>query len=90
MEVCNDLVWGTVCDNGWDADDAQVVCRQLGYSLAEVHNFKVPEVPDGTGQIWLDQVNCVGTETSLLDCNVDLTGNHNCSHDMDAGVTCGE
>ena len=90
MEVCNDLIWGTVCDNGWDAADAQVVCRQLGYSFAEVHNFTVPDVPDGTGQIWLGQVNCVGTETSLLNCNVNFTDNHNCSHDMDAGVTCGE
>ena len=90
MEVCNDLIWGTVCDNGWDAADAQVVCRQLGYSFTEVHNFTMPDVPDGTGQIWLDQVNCDGTETSLLDCNVNLTGNHNCSHDMDAGVTCGK
>ena len=83
-------VWGTVCDIGWDVANAQVVCRQLGYLLAEAHILTGSDVPDGTGQIWLDQVNCVGTETSLLDCNVNLTGNHNCSHDMDVGVTCGK
>ena len=31
VEICLDNNWGGLCDNGWDANDAFVVCRQLGF-----------------------------------------------------------
>ena len=38
--------------------------------------------------IWLDQVNCLGTETRLVSCPANPIGQHDCSHIEDAGVRC--
>ena len=43
---------------------------------------------DGTGDIWLDNVQCRGTETRLVDCPHLPIGTHNCAHSEDAGVRC--
>ena len=42
----------------------------------------------GTGNIWLDQVACTGTETTLAACLANPIGIHDCSHFEDAGVRC--
>ena len=42
----------------------------------------------GAGQIWLDDVQCRGTETRLIDCPANPLGIHNCGHIEDAGVRC--
>ena len=87
VEICNNNVWGTVCDDLWGAPDAQVVCRQLGFStvgaVALTSGFT-----NGAGQIWLDDVQCRGTEARLIDCQHRPLGQHNCAHVEDAGVRC--
>ena len=33
LEICINFVWGTICDDSFDTNDAKVACRQLGYEV---------------------------------------------------------
>ncbi len=41
VEVCHEAVWGTVCSNGWETAEANVACKQLGYSRSGI-KYTVP------------------------------------------------
>ena len=80
--------WGIVCDDYWDDVDARVVCRQLGFGNTGDAILKYPSRVSHNTPIWLDDVNCNGHESRLIDCAHNGIENHNCEHYEDAGVTC--
>ncbi|XP_069056621.1 deleted in malignant brain tumors 1 protein-like isoform X2 [Pleurodeles waltl] len=89
VEVLHENTWGTVCDDHWGLINAHVVCRELGCGVA----LSAPGrafFGEGTGPIWLDEVNCMGNESSLMHCTASSLGKHNCGHGEDAGVVCSE
>ena len=87
VEVLHMGTWGTICDHSWDLRDANVVCRQLGYDGA-LSALRYAAFGRGTGQIWLDDVQCVGDEIAISDCYHRGWNVHNCGHHSDVGVVC--
>ena len=90
VEVYHNGEWGTVCDDGWDLNDAQVVCGQLGFDSATdvISTQNSAHYGQGSGQILLSNVNCVGNESTIVNCSHNGWGINSCSHDEDAGVRC--
>ncbi|XP_060905626.1 deleted in malignant brain tumors 1 protein-like [Labrus mixtus] len=87
VEILSNGTWGTVCDDDWDLEDAEVVCRQLNCGTA----LRAPgsaSFGEGTDPILLDDVACSGSERSLSDCQHSGYQNHDCTHNEDAGVIC--
>ncbi|XP_071961573.1 scavenger receptor cysteine-rich domain superfamily protein-like [Antedon mediterranea] len=90
VEVYHSGEWGTVCDDGWDYNDAVVVCRQLGGYLPKTLKASrcCGAYGSGIGPIMLDGVQCTGSEDNLHDCTHLGWTTHNCNHNEDAGVMC--
>ncbi|NWV12328.1 MARCO protein, partial [Ptilonorhynchus violaceus] len=84
VEIFHEGSWGTICDDGWSSKEAGVVCRMLGFNRAVSFFTATP----GTGQIWLDDVNCSGSEITIVDCSKREWGVNNCNHQEDVGVEC--
>ncbi len=104
LEICADKpdddegpVWGTVCDDYWTTRNANVACRQLGYTHAQSGAFALlrSHFGPGTGPILLDDIVCNGNEPNLLACPTasgqlarNVVGKHNCKSNETVGIRC--
>jgi hypothetical protein len=91
---------GTICDDKWTAANVLVTCRTLGCNTGG--GTFVESFGGGDGKIWMDEVECTGSENSLSEClfgpfrtrsapgsGTDANwGSHNCKHNEDVGVCC--
>ena len=87
VEVFYGGQWGTVCDDDWDITDANIVCRQLGFSKA-FNAWRSAHFGEGADKILMDDVGCGGNEKRLQYCVFRGWGVNDCFHSEDASVTC--
>ncbi|XP_050720144.1 uncharacterized protein LOC127000445 isoform X2 [Eriocheir sinensis] len=80
-------MWGTVCDDDFGFEEGHVLCRMMGWERA-VHVYKNNTYGPGTGSIWLDDLRCIGYESSVEDCQHMPWGLSNCEHNEDVGLQC--
>ena len=87
VEIFHSGQWGTVCSDSWDINDANIVCKQLGFRPA-TQAFGGASHGQGSGPIWMDDVACSGSESLLSECSHRGWGNSDCTHSKDASVQC--
>lgn len=86
LEIFMEEEWGTVCDYGWDYQDAKVLCRQLGYLRVKRDTYRVATRAGDRRSIWRSNFGCNGNENSLLECYSELT--IHCTHSYDVWTAC--
>jgi len=87
VEIKYDTEWGRVCNNDWDDTDASVVCKQLGYVDGRMERNGLSR-PHGAGYVRMDNVQCKGSESSILECKHTASWKPKLSTCSDAAVVC--
>ena len=68
--------WGTVCSQGFSNTSSLIACRQIGF---DGDGHSEPDHRNSLLPVRLNNVNCVGDETSLLQCPHDSVNQYNCA-----------
>ena len=89
VELCLKNRWGTICRHLWNNMDAKVACRQLGFTTYLRASAFRHGLSDGPGVALITEVNCIGNESTITECNHNETSNNICRERIqDAGVNC--
>lgn len=84
VQVCYKGHWGTVCASSWNAEEALVVCRQLGYTVLDTF-YSRTSATSVSDQI-VEDLSCTHNHFSLSNCDVTFGNPVNCT--FNAGLSC--
>ncbi|XP_036431297.1 scavenger receptor cysteine-rich type 1 protein M130-like [Colossoma macropomum] len=87
VEVLHGKTWASVCNAGFDQQDAEVVCRELDCGLP-VEVLGAAAFGRGEGQMWSEELQCRGDESEITFCTTSSSLRLNCTHDSDVGLIC--
>ncbi|XP_064109932.1 neurotrypsin-like isoform X2 [Macrobrachium nipponense] len=77
----------SICDDGFDDLDAQVICRMLGYAGKDAVALRDSHFGPPTGEVWNIILDCVGSEATIQDCRIRIA-NRTCTQQHTASVAC--
>ncbi|XP_030005833.1 CD5 antigen-like [Sphaeramia orbicularis] len=86
LEVQSKQSWSSVCEEDFNHNDAEVVCRELGCgapSLLQGVLYGVGEAP-----VWTSKLQCEGNESAVLDCRRSNSSGKTCSTGKATGLAC--
>ncbi|KAG2444970.1 hypothetical protein HXX76_001705 [Chlamydomonas incerta] len=67
VEICYNRRWGTICaDSYWSIEEAEVLCRHLGYS----YYFINTTASTGSLPVWASYTQCTGNEDKFFKCQM--------------------
>ena len=78
--------WGRICPEGWDLNDAKVICKQLGFQSA-LAEFIGSVVKSEGIPFLMSGVSCTGDESDLASCQR-TDGEYHCQDDKGAQALC--
>ena len=84
-------LWGGVCEDNFDINDADVICKMLGFPSATGafgYAYGLYGTAPSANNFVLDDLGCTGSETSVFDCQHNGEWNENCTATDIAGVQC--
>ncbi|XP_050921552.1 scavenger receptor cysteine-rich type 1 protein M130 isoform X2 [Lates calcarifer] len=88
LEVKSNQSWSLVCEDDFDLQDAEVVCREVGCGAPSVLQgalYGEVEAP-----MWTREFQCAGNESLLLDCDSSGPARKSCSSGKAVGLTCSD
>ncbi|XP_027145741.1 scavenger receptor cysteine-rich type 1 protein M130 [Larimichthys crocea] len=91
LEVKSDhsnQLWSSVCEDDFDQQDADVVCRELGCGAPSVLQGAL--YGEVEAALWTKEFQCGGHESALLDCRRSGSTRSTCSPGKAVGLTCSE